>query len=58
MPDTVRQVKRLIGFVQFFRNFMPDLNQKLLPFYKLLRKDTEFIISHAHTEALEALKWI
>ena len=56
MPDTVRQVKRLIGFVQFFRNFIPDLNQKLLPFYKLLRKDTEFIISHAHTEAIEALK--
>ena len=56
MPDTVRQVKRLIGFVQVFRNFIPDLNQKLLPFNKLLRKDTEFIISHAHTEALEALK--
>ena len=56
MPDTVRQVKRLIGFVQFFRNFIPDLNQKLLPFYKLLRKDTEFIISNAHTDALEALK--
>ena len=56
MPDNIRQVKRLIGFVQFFRNFIPDLNQKLLPFYKLLRKNTEFVISNAYTEALEALK--
>ena len=56
MPDNIRQVKRLIGFVQFSRNFIPDLNQKLLPFYKLLRKDTEFLINNAHTEALEALK--
>ena len=56
MPDTVRQAKRLIGFVQFFRNFIPYMNQKLLPFYKLLRKNTEFIISNAHTEAFEALK--
>ena len=56
MPDTVRLVKRLIGFVQCFRNFIPDLDEKLLPFYKLLRKDTDFIISNAHTEALEAWK--
>ena len=25
MPNTVKQVKRLIGFVQFFRNFIPNL---------------------------------
>ena len=37
MPNTVKQMERLIGFVQFFRNFIPNLGQKLLPFYKLLR---------------------
>ena len=25
MPNTVKQVKRLIGFVQFFQNFLPNL---------------------------------
>ena len=25
MPNTVKQVKRLIGFVQFFRDFIPNL---------------------------------
>ena len=27
MPQTVKQVKRLIGFVQFFRNYMPSLGE-------------------------------
>ena len=40
MPNTVKQVKCLVGFVQFFRNFIPNLKQKLVPFFKLLRKKT------------------
>ena len=32
------------------------MNQKLLLFYNFLRKDTDFVISNAHTEALKALK--
>ena len=56
MPTTVKQVKRLIGFVQFFRNFMPNLGDKLLPFYRLLRKDTTFTITNDHHESLEILK--
>ena len=39
MPNTVKQVNSLIGFVQFFRNFIPSLGQKHLPFHKLLRKE-------------------
>ena len=56
MPETVKQVERLIGFVQFFRSFMPTLGQKLLPFYKLLRKDVEFKTTTEHSEALDVLK--
>ena len=56
MPATVKQVKRLIGFVQFFRSFIPDLGEKLLPFYKLLRKDSEFKTTQDHFDALELLK--
>ena len=56
MPNTVKQVKRLIGFVQFFRNFIPNLGQKLLPFYELLRKENAFTISNDHHESLNTLK--
>ena len=56
MPQTVKQVKRLIGFLQFFRTFIPALNEKLLPFYKLLRKSIPFEIAEEHQEALKTLK--
>ena len=42
MPNTVKQKKRLIGFVQHFRSFILNLAQKLLPFDKLLRKKKRF----------------
>ena len=35
---------------------MPNLGQKLLPFYKLLRKDVEFKTTKEHSEALDVLK--
>ena len=56
MPNTVKQVERLIGFVQFFRNFIPKLGQKLLPFYKLLRKENVFTITNDHQECFNTLK--
>ena len=56
MPNRVKQMKRLIGFVQFFRNFIPTLTQKLLPFYKLLRKENVFTITNDHHESLNTLK--
>ena len=56
MPNTVKQVKRLIGFAQFFRNFIPHLGPKLLPFYRLLRKENTFTITDEHVESLNTLK--
>ena len=56
MPRNVRQVKRLIGFLQFFRNFLPSLSIKLIPFYKLLKNNTEFKIEEEHKKSFEILK--
>ena len=56
LPNTVKQEKLLIGFVQFFRSFIPNLGQKLLPFYKLLRKENVFTITNDHHESLNTLK--
>ena len=56
MPATVKQGKRLIRFVQFFRPFIPKLGQKMLPFYNILRKDVEFKSTTEHHDALEFLK--
>ena len=56
MPNTVKQAKRLIGFVHFFRTFVLILGQKLLPFYKLLRKENVFTITNDHHDSLTTLK--
>ena len=56
IPQTVKQVKRLIGFTQFFRNFIPKLNKKLLPFYKLLRKDVDFKVQDDHIDNFKQIK--
>ena len=52
----MKQVKRLIGFVQFFRNFIPNRRTKLIPFYKFLEKEANFEVDETHVEALRVLK--
>ena len=45
-----------MGFVQFFRNYMPSLGEKLIPFYRLLKKSIDFEILAEHYKSLEVLK--
>ena len=56
VPKTVKEVKRLIGFVQFFRNFIPNIGQNLLPFYNFLRKENVLRITNDHHESFHTLK--
>ena len=56
MPQTVKQIKRLIEFGQFFRKYKPSLGEKLIPFYRLLRKDIPFQTDDEHHKKLEVLK--
>ena len=51
MPRNPKQVKRIIGFFQFYKAFIPDF----LPFYRLLKKDTNFLIEDEHQVVLENL---
>ena len=55
MPRNPKQVKRMIGFFQFYKAFSPELAEKLLPFYRLLKKDTNFVIEEEHQVMLEKL---
>ena len=56
MPKTTKQVKRLIGFTQFFRNYIPNLGEKLMSFFKLLKKDAVIETTGEHVKALEVIK--
>ena len=55
MPKNVKQTKRLIGFFQYFRHYMPELADKLLPFYQLTKNDTPFEITNEHHTCLKDL---
>jgi hypothetical protein len=55
MPQTKKQIKRLAGFFQFYRQYLPNLAETLLPFYKLLRDTSEFLITEEHHTAMEKL---
>lgn len=56
MPKNKKQIQRFLGFVQYFRAFIPQLSDKVLDFYKLLQKDAEFVITEDHTSSFTAIK--
>ena len=45
ITKSVKQVKRLTGFLKFFRSFIPNLNEDLIPLSNLLRKNVLFEIT-------------
>ena len=55
IPSIVKQAQRFIGFVNFYKEFIPKLSEKLLPFYKLLKNDVEFKISSDQEDSFKSL---
>ena len=56
VPKTPKQIRRFIGFFQYFRAFIPKLGEKLLPFYKLLRQENETVLTDEHHKQIETLR--
>ena len=44
-PKSKKQVQRFIGFVNYYRNFIPRLSEKLLGFYELLKADKQIKVT-------------
>ena len=45
MLKTTNQVKEIVDYTQFFRNHIPNLIEKLMPFYKPMKNVTVIDIS-------------
>ena len=56
MLKTIKPVRQLIGFMQYFQKFIPNLALNLHPFFKLLGKESELNIKTKHHESLATLK--
>ena len=52
LPTSVKSLQRYIGFVQFYRQYIPCLAEKLLPLYKLLQKDAKFESTQVHKDVM------
>ena len=42
MPKNAKQTRRMIGFFNFYETFIPELGEKLLSYYRLHMKETDY----------------
>ena len=52
LPTSVKSLQRYIGFVQFYRQYIPRLAEELVPLYKLLQKDVKFQLTQVYKDAI------
>ena len=56
MPRSTKQIQKMIGFMNYFKNYIPRLAEKLLPFYRMLQKGEKFQVTTEHKQMLQILK--
>ena len=52
LPTSVKSLQRYIGFVQFYRQCIPRLAEKLVPLYKVLQKYVKYELTQIHKDAI------
>ena len=55
-PKTVKRVQGFLGFADFYRKFIKDFSQLVMPLTNLVKKDTKFDWSEATNEVFSKLK--
>ena len=54
-PKSKKGLRRYIGFLNYYRNYIPRLSEPLTPFFKLLKETNKFYISTELTSNFEQL---
>ena len=49
-PKSKKALQRYLGFLNYYRNYIPRLSEKLVPFFQLLKKDEKVLVT---TELVE-----
>lgn len=55
-PSNVREVRSLLGTVNFYRKYLPNLSEVLAPLHLLLKKDQQFFWGEKQESALAEVK--
>ena len=54
-PKTKKALQRYLGFVNFYRNYIPRMTEKLNPFYKLLKAEVPINITSELKETFDSV---
>ena len=54
-PKSKKALQRYLGFLNYYRNYIPSLSEKLVPFFQLLKKDEKVLVT---SELIEQFKEI
>jgi hypothetical protein len=57
-PTDQKSLQRFIGFISYFRKFIPSYNKISFCLYDLLKKISDFVFGKEHLEAFETLKFV
>ena len=44
-PKSKKALQRYLGFLNYYRNCIPRLSEKLVPFFQLLKKDEKVLVN-------------
>ena len=56
VPASIKEVQSFLGFVNFYRTFIPNYSKTILPILKLLKKDSRFDWNKLCSESFQNLK--
>ena len=54
-PKSKKALQRYIGFLNYYRNYIPRLSEKLVPFFQLLKKDEKVLVTQELVEQFNAI---
>ena len=54
-PKSKKALKRYLGFLNYYRNYVPRLSERLAPFYKMLKSDEKVLVSKELVQQFEQI---
>ena len=54
-PKSKKVLQRYLGFLNFYRNYVPRLSERLAPFYKMLKSDEKVLVSKELVQQFEEI---
>ena len=54
-PKSKKALQRYLGFLNYYKNYVPRLSERLVPFYKMLKSDENVLVSKELVQQFEEI---